>query len=212
VKPVLKWIWLSLTFVAVLPAGLLSLGCHKLFRSPIFFDLFAQFFSIVPGFIGGSARTCFYKQTLAESHMDLNMGFGSFISKIDTRVGRGVFINGRNIIGWAEIGDGAVIANHVTVLSGSRQHNFEDPNIGILEREGVFVCVKIGRDVFLGDQCVVMADIGEKSIVGSGTVVVKPIPPYSVAVGNPATVIRDRRQTGPKTGGAPDSDGSSEES
>jgi acetyltransferase-like isoleucine patch superfamily enzyme len=36
------------------------------------------------------------------------------------------------------------------------------------------------------------ADIGEGSVVGSGTVVVKPLPPYSVAVGNPARIIRKR--------------------
>lgn len=36
------------------------------------------------------------------------------------------------------------------------------------------------------------ADIGDGSIVGSGSVVVKTIPPYSVAVGVPAKVIRKR--------------------
>ena len=64
-----------------------------------------------PGFIGTAVRACYYKQTLACSYMDLNMGFGSFVSKIGTKIGRGVFINGRNIIGLADIGDGTVIAN-----------------------------------------------------------------------------------------------------
>ena len=36
------------------------------------------------------------------------------------------------------------------------------------------------------------ADIGEGSVIGSGAVVVKSIPPYSVAVGNPAKVIKIR--------------------
>ena len=35
-------------------------------------------------------------------------------------------------------------------------------------------------------------DIGEGSIVGAGSVVVKPIPPYSLAVGCPAKVIKKR--------------------
>ena len=38
------------------------------------------------------------------------------------------------------------------------------------------------------------ADIGEGSVVGSGAVVVKTLPPYSVAVGNPARVIRSRKK------------------
>ena len=36
------------------------------------------------------------------------------------------------------------------------------------------------------------ADIGEGSVVGAGLVVVHTIPPYSVAVGVPAKVIRKR--------------------
>lgn len=197
-KKLVKWIFIGIVFVFVLPSGLLSLLCHKLFRSALCFDLFAQAFSNVPGFIGVAVRACFYKQTLACSHMDLNMGFGSFISKIGTRIGHGVFINGRNIIGLADIGDGVVIANYVSVLSGGRQHNFDDPEVGILEKEGTYSCVTIGRDVFVGDHCVVMADIGEKSIIGSASLVVKRIPPYSVAVGNPARVIKDRRQADSK--------------
>ena len=36
------------------------------------------------------------------------------------------------------------------------------------------------------------ADIGEGSVIGAGSVVVKPIPPFSVAVGVPAKVMRKR--------------------
>ncbi len=80
------------------------------------------------------------------------------------------------------------------MLSGDGSTISDDPEVGILEKEGTYSCVTIGRDVFIGDHCVVMADIGEKSIIGSGTLVVKPIPAYSVAVGNPAKIIKDRRQ------------------
>jgi galactoside O-acetyltransferase len=34
--------------------------------------------------------------------------------------------------------------------------------------------------------------IGEGSVIGAGAVVTKDIPPYSVAVGIPATVIKNR--------------------
>ncbi len=52
--------------------------------------------------------------------------------------------------------------------------------------------VKVGRGTFLGTGAAVIPsiEIGEWSIVGAGGVVVKDIPPFSVAVGNPAKVIK----------------------
>lgn len=50
----------------------------------------------------------------------------------------------------------------------------------------------ISAGVFLGSRCIVLkgCEIGEDSIVGSGAVVAKSIPPFSTAVGNPAHVIK----------------------
>ena len=157
------------------------------------FDFFAQFFSLVPGFLGPPTRAAFYKQTLPKSHLDMFMGFGSFITKINTRIGKGVLINGHSTIGLADIDDGVVIANFVSILSGSQQHNFTNPEIGILAEEGIYTRIIIGNDVFIGDQSVVMANIGKKTIVGSGSIVTKEIEPYSIAVGNPAKVVKKRK-------------------
>jgi acetyltransferase-like isoleucine patch superfamily enzyme len=60
-------------------------------------------------------------------------------------------------------------------------------------RSDTFSELKTGNNSFIGDQSVVMANIGQKSIIGAGSVVVKDIPEYSVAAGNPATVIRSRK-------------------
>ena len=38
-----------------------------------------------------------------------------------------------------------------------------------------------------------MADIGEQCVIGAGSVVTRPIPAWSIAVGSPAHVIGDRR-------------------
>lgn len=193
-KKLLKFIFVYSIFVLVAPFGYGSKIVSRITGSSMLFDFFAQFFSLWPGFVGTPVRASFYKQTLSQSNMDLYMGFGSFVSKIDARIGKGILINGHSTIGLADIGDGTVIANNVSVLSGSQQHNFTDPSKGILDEEGVFTRIYIGDDVFVGDQSVVMADIGEKTIVAAHSTVVKPMPAYSIVAGSPAKVIKSRRR------------------
>jgi phosphonate metabolism protein (transferase hexapeptide repeat family) len=54
--------------------------------------------------------------------------------------------------------------------------------------------VVIGPDVWIGHAAIIMSgvNIGTGSVVGSGAVVTKDVPPYSVVVGSPARVIRRR--------------------
>ena len=56
--------------------------------------------------------------------------------------------------------------------------------------------VVIGDDVWLGRRAIILPGvcIGNGSIIGAGAVVTKDIPPFSVAVGVPAKVIKDRKQ------------------
>ncbi len=52
--------------------------------------------------------------------------------------------------------------------------------------------VKIGDDVFVGADSVILpgVTIGDKVVIGAGSVVTKNIPSNSIAVGNPARVIK----------------------
>ncbi len=59
---------------------------------------------------------------------------------------------------------------------------------------GSFPRVTIGRDSWIGDRSIVLADVGRHCVIGAGSVVTKPIPDYAIAVGNPARVIRFRNQ------------------
>lgn len=54
--------------------------------------------------------------------------------------------------------------------------------------------VVIGHDVWLGHNVTVMGgvSIGNGAVIGSGAIVTKDIPPYAIAVGNPAMIIRYR--------------------
>jgi acetyltransferase-like isoleucine patch superfamily enzyme len=55
-------------------------------------------------------------------------------------------------------------------------------------RKKTFTRIRIGRNAWIGNSAVVMADVGDNGVIGAGSVVVKPIPADSVAVGNPAMV------------------------
>jgi acetyltransferase-like isoleucine patch superfamily enzyme len=52
----------------------------------------------------------------------------------------------------------------------------------------------IGNDVWIGYHATILSGvtIGDGAVVGAGAVVTKDIPPYGIAVGNPARLIRKR--------------------
>lgn len=54
--------------------------------------------------------------------------------------------------------------------------------------------VTIRRNAWIGRGCLILkgVTIGEGAIVGAGTVVRESVPPFSVAIGNPARIIRER--------------------
>jgi maltose O-acetyltransferase len=61
--------------------------------------------------------------------------------------------------------------------------------------------ITIGDDVWLGGRVIVVSSrregitIGDGVVVGAGSVVTKSIPPYSLAVGSPARVVRKLKET-----------------
>lgn len=110
-------------------------------------------------------------------------------------IGKKVGINLNCIIygmGGVTIGDNVMMATSCVIVSAN--HNFERTDIP-MNLQGV-TCeeIKIGNDVWLGARVVVLAgvEIGEGSVIGAGSVVSANIPAYSVAVGVPARVIRQR--------------------
>lgn len=54
--------------------------------------------------------------------------------------------------------------------------------------------INIGNNVWLGDNCTILKNvtIGDGAVIGAGAIVTSDIPPFAVAVGVPATVIKYR--------------------
>ena len=97
--------------------------------------------------------------------------------------------NGEIILGTsARLGDGVNIhgGNHVYDKVGKYiVENAHDSSDGK---------VVIGNDTWIGANVIILkgVKIGDGSIVGSGAIVTKDIPPYSIAVGVPAKVVGKR--------------------
>ncbi len=93
--------------------------------------------------------------------------------------------------GSVQIGERVLTADRVFV--GDTYHDYRDPTRPILDQSLRDPRpVSIGAGAFLGINCAVLpgVTIGEGAYVGAGAVVTRDIPPRSVAVGNPATVVR----------------------
>ena len=82
------------------------------------------------------------------------------------------------------IGDNAIIAPNVRLIAhdASTKRTLGYTKIGKIE---------IGENCFIGDSTIVLPNvkIGSNSIIGSGSVVTKSVPPNCIAAGNPAKVI-----------------------
>jgi acetyltransferase-like isoleucine patch superfamily enzyme len=171
--------------VAVLPALAAGFG-----RVRATYALFAHLFALAPGIVGDYLRAAYYRLTLAQSSFSCRISFGTFFAHADARVGATVYIGSYCVIGKARIGDRTQIASGVQILSGARQHARDESGAISGAEHGAFTAVEIGADCWIGAAAIVMADVGAGSTIAAGAVVTRPIPPGSVAVGNPARVIR----------------------
>lgn len=91
------------------------------------------------------------------------------------------------------VGLNAVLEDFVFSLSYSIINHDDVVGEGSILTSGVRIAgnVSIGRQVYLGQGCTIkqMLNIGEKSVIGTGAVVVKDVVPGSVMVGNPAHIL-----------------------
>lgn len=173
-------LWLGCRLQAVLTGG------------ESFFAACSEFLSLFPGRWGIYLRRGFYRRTLDEYATDASIGFGTLLAHPQVRIGQGVSIGPRCTLGRAILEDHVTLGSNVDVLSGRHQHHFDDLNTPIQQQGGAYRAVRLGRNSWIGNSAVVMADVGAECVLGAGSVVVKPIPPRSVAAGNPATVKRRR--------------------
>jgi virginiamycin A acetyltransferase len=122
-----------------------------------------------------------------------------------TLIGYGTNINGPAFIASSKnapvtIGKYCAIAHNLRVrprnhypgfvnLQDKFQNRYKFPRLDQIKGP-----VSIGNNVWIGDNVTILSGVtlGDGSIIGAGSIVTKDVPPYSVAVGNPAKVIKNR--------------------
>jgi acetyltransferase-like isoleucine patch superfamily enzyme len=106
-----------------------------------------------------------------------------------------VFIGPYTVIyghGGVKVGQNSLISMHCRILSSN--HTIPEQNISIRSQPDILLPTAIGEDVWLGAGVTVLGGvrIGDGCVVGAGAVVAKDLPPYSIAMGVPAKVVRMR--------------------
>ena len=113
-------------------------------------------------------------------------------------IGENCSINHNNIFQAGKKKGRIILGNNVLTAADcmyvAYSHNWEDSNTPIMYQDCFDGDVIIEDDVWLGHAVTVCAGvtIGKGSVIGAGSVVNKDIPPYSIAAGVPAKVIKKR--------------------
>ncbi len=105
-------------------------------------------------------------------------------------IGDGVFMNSNvsiTALSRIDIGDGTKIANNVVIVD--HDHDYRNGLNGY-----VTAPVQIGKNVWIGANSVILkgVTIGDGAVIAAGAVVRSDVPPYAVAGGVPAEIIRKK--------------------
>jgi acetyltransferase-like isoleucine patch superfamily enzyme len=107
----------------------------------------------------------------------------------NTVIGRHCMITAKNLI---RLGDNVLMGAYVQIIDTS--HGVKAGQI-IRDQKAEIGEVVIGNDVWIGAGAKILMNchIGDGAVIGANAVVTEDIPPYAIAVGIPARVIRFRK-------------------
>lgn len=95
------------------------------------------------------------------------------------------------------IGSGCIITNNVQILAHNRDLRGYGPGKTIKDLDYIVQDVVLEEDVVVGIGSIILpgVTIGKGAVIAAGSIVNKDIPPYTMAVGSPARVIKKFGET-----------------
>src|SRR6266487_2018131 len=111
-------------------------------------------------------------------------------SRMKVAIGKGTVINSKCLLyttGGLVIGENVSISSGVWLMTGT--HDMNDPLF-----PDKYLPIVIGNHAWIGVRATILGGItiGEGAVVMAGAVVTRDVPPYAIAGGVPARVIRQR--------------------
>jgi virginiamycin A acetyltransferase len=164
----------------------------------IHWPFFSEALGMVPFTFGWQLRQETYRRLGVCRGTDVVLNHGTTIGDRRTTIGNDVWLGRDVYLEYADVADHVLIGPGSVLLAGARHHRTNNVDVPIkLQGNNPLAPIRIGEGVWIGANTTVMADVGRHAIVGAGAVVTKPVPDYAVVVGNPARIVRDRRQVTP---------------
>lgn len=184
-------IFIKITKILFLPFILPLILFAKI--SPVIgFRTVSEFISLIPFAFGEICRYDFYKYTLQNCGNNVFIGFGTVFYYPEISLGNNILIGIFNTIHHCDFGNDVMTGEGCHFLSGPKYHNFSRVDIAMTQQGGKLKRIKIGNDVWIGANAIIMEDIGDGCVIGAGSVVTNNLESYSIAAGNPAKVIKKR--------------------
>lgn len=191
VRNLLKRGLFSVNFALVSPLIVLAWVEKRVSDSENLFVGLGQLLSLFPGKIGSYLRAAYYVGTLESCSWEIHIGFGSFFSHRAAVLGSHVAMGSYCVIGTVSVENDTMMASHVSITSGKRQHFDDNGEVTPIPR---FDRVTIGSKTWIGEGAIVLADVGSECIVSAGAVVTEEIPDGQLIGGNPAKLIKFVRE------------------
>lgn len=163
-------------------------------RRDTLFQGFTQGAALLPGLPGDYLRRAFLRMTCRRCASDVSVGFGTIFASPDIRLEPGVYVGPYCVIGNGRIGRDTMLGTGVHLIPGGRAHASDRTDVPMRQQPRSVDPLTIGEDCWIGNAAVILADVGDHAIVGAGAVVPRPVGAWLVVAGNPARVLKDRRQ------------------
>src|SRR5262245_31698820 len=191
-REVLKAVARFAALIAVVPVLL----CHRLNSLIVGRDRAlestSQLLSLLPGVTGQYLRRAVLQSILERCSQSALVEFGTLFSQAGAVLDENVYVGPRCQLGHVHLESDVLIAANVQIPSGGKTHYFDDPTKPIREQGGERTLVTVGAGAWIGTGAIVLADVGQGTVVAAGAVGTKPLPDNVIAAGVPARVIRSR--------------------